>query len=74
MWIFCTDLLERPADLLLCLFLGEDGDTRPVEGVKPQDWTGNLQELAFYFGNVERPDSLPVVRRLGPRRVEKPTT
>ena len=74
MWIFCTDLLERPADLLLRLFLGEDGDTRSVEGVKPQDRTGNLQELAFYFGNVERPDSLAVVRRLGPRRVEKPTT
>ena len=74
MWIFCTDFLERPADLLLCLFLCEDSDTRPVEGVKPQDWKANLRELAFYFGNVKRPDSLAVVRRLGPRRVEKPTT
>lgn len=73
-WIIRPDLLERAADLFFCLFLSEDGDTFTVEGVKPQNRSVNLQELTFYFGNVERPDSLAVVRRLRPRRVEKPTT
>ena len=72
-WIFFANTLERSADLFFRLLIGERGDTPSIEGVEPQNRPMDLQELAFYFGDVERPDSLAVVGRLGPRRVEKPT-
>jgi hypothetical protein len=40
-WIFFPDLLERSADLLLRLFLCEDGCACSVYGVEPQYWTIN---------------------------------
>ena len=68
------DLFERGTDSLFRLFFGEEGDTFTVEGVETQNRPINLEQTAFYFRNVERPDSLAVVGRLRPRRVEKPTT